>query len=185
MRHQVIKCVPPLTVSCLNITLDATSTSRRSRSSLHKPKVSRKEARKQSREGKKRRKAEYFSSICTNPKRLATSPLPESPSPKKRTVAGPRAGPRQPQISGLQSTKGPTEHSSGLASKKTKAVTSSRAPSSRLVNHPTFPTLPRSQQEEEEDRYIAFLEGKLTSGKRSKNGSGYLREVVDDGLGGE
>lgn len=181
MRHQVIKCVPPLTVSCLNITLDATSTSRRSRSSLHRPKVSRKEARKQSREGKKRRKAEYFSSIGTNPKRLATSPLPESPPPKKRTVAGPR----QPQISGLQSAKGLTEHSSGLASKKTKAVTSSRAPSSRLVNHPTFPTLPRSQQEEEEDRYIAFLEGKLTSGKRSKNGSGYLREVVDDGLGGE
>ncbi|KAH9994867.1 hypothetical protein BJV77DRAFT_1059843 [Russula vinacea] len=91
---------------------------------------------------------------------------PRVTPPKKRTVAGPR----RPQISGLQSAKGPTEHSSGLASKKTRAVASSRAPSSRL-------------QEEEEDRYIALLEGKLNSGKRSKNGSGYLREVVDDGLG--
>lgn len=180
MRHQVIKCAPLLTVSCLNVTLDAIPTSRRSRSSLHRPKVSRKEARKQSREGKKRRKAEYFSSTSTNPKRLATSPLPESPPPKKRTVDG-----RRPQNSGLQSEKGLTEDSSGLTSKNTKAATSSRMPSSRLVNHHILPTLPRSQQEEEEDRYIALLEGKLTSGKRSKNGSGYLREVVDDGLGGE
>jgi hypothetical protein len=45
--------------------------------------------------------------------------------------------------------------------------------------------LPRSQQEEEEDRYIALLEENLTSGKRSKKGSGYLREIEGDGLGGE
>jgi hypothetical protein len=45
--------------------------------------------------------------------------------------------------------------------------------------------LPRSQQEEDEDRYIALLEQKLTSGKRSTNGPGYLKDIVDDGLGGE
>ncbi len=44
--------------------------------------------------------------------------------------------------------------------------------------------LPRSQQEEDEDRYIALLEKKLTSGKRSKNGPDYLRDIMDDGLGG-
>jgi hypothetical protein len=125
----------------LNITLDVTPTSRHSRSSLHKPKISRKEARKQGREGKKRRKAEYFSSTGTSSKRLATSPHPDSPPPKKRTVAG------QPwlQSSGQQSEKGLSENPSRLTSKKTRAV---------------------------------------TSGKRSKNGPGYLRDIVDDGLGG-
>jgi nucleolar MIF4G domain-containing protein 1 len=162
----------------LNITLlDATPTSRHGRGSLHKPKISRKEARKQSREGKKQRKAEYFSSTGgTSSKRLATSPSPHPDSPplKKRTIAG------QPwlQSSGLQSEKGLPENSSRLTSKETRAVTSSRTPSSRPV------TLPRSQQEEDEDRYIALLENKLTSGKRSKNGPGYLKDIMDDGLGG-
>jgi nucleolar MIF4G domain-containing protein 1 len=164
----------------LNIALDATPTSRHSRSSLHKPKTSRKEARKQSREGKKRRKAEYFSSTGTGSKRLATSPHPDSPPPpKKRSVAA-----RQPwlQSAERQSEKGLSENSSRLTSKKpTRAVTSSRTPSSRSV---TLPTLPRSQQEEDEDRYIALLETKLTSGKRSKNGPGYLKDIMDDGLGG-
>lgn len=157
----------------LNITLDAISTSRRSRSSQHRPKVGRKEARKQSREEKKRRKAAYFSSTGINPKRLATSPHPESPPPKKRTVVKPP----QSQRLGLQS-----ETISRPASKNTKAVASS---SVSRVTHPTLPTLPRSQQEEEEDRYIALLEEKLTSGKRSKNGPGYVRDIVNDGLGGE
>ena len=161
----------------LSITLDATPTSRHGRSSLHKPKISRKEARKQSREGKKQRKAEYFSSTGSSSKRLATSPHPDSPPPKKRTVAG------QPwlQSSERQSEKGLSENSSRLTSKKTRTATSSRTRSSRSVTHPAFP---RSQQEEDEDRYIALLEKKLTSGKRSKNGPGYLKGIVDDGLGG-
>jgi nucleolar MIF4G domain-containing protein 1 len=162
----------------LNITLDATPTSRHGRSFLHKPKTSRKEARKQSREGKKRRKAEFFSSSTgTSSKRLATSPHPDSLPPKKRTVDG------QPRLQspGWQSEKGLSDNSSRLTSKKTRAVTSSTTPSSRSVTHPT---LPRSQQEEDEDRYIALLEKKLTSGKRSKNGPAYLKDIVDDGLGG-
>jgi len=44
---------------------------------------------------------------------------------------------------------------------------------------------PRSRQEEDEDRYIVLLEAKLTSGKKSKNGVGYLKDIEDDGLGGE
>ena len=164
----------------LNITLDTTPTSRHSRSSLHKPKISRKEARKQSREGKKRRKAEYFSSSTgTSSKRLATSPHSDLPPPKKRTVDV--DGQPRLQSPGQQSEKGLSESSSRLTSKKTIAVTSSRTPSSRSVTHPT---LPRSQQEEDEDRYIALLEKKLTSGKRSKNGPAYLKDVMDDGLGG-
>jgi len=71
------------------ITLGSIPTSQHGRSSLRKPKVSRKEARKQGREGKKRRKAEYFSSTTNNLKRVATSPHPESHPPKKKTVAEP------------------------------------------------------------------------------------------------
>jgi hypothetical protein len=58
---------------------------------------------------------------------------------------------------------------------------SSNTPSSRSVTHPT---LPRSQQDEDEDKYIALLEKKLTSGKKSKNGPGYLKDIMDDGLDG-
>lgn len=161
----------------LNITLDATPTSRHSRSSLHKPKIGRKEARKQSREGKKRRKAEYFSSTGTSSKRIATSPHPDLPPPKKKTVAG------QPRLqsSAPQSKDGLSENAPRLASKKTRAATSSRIPSFLSVTHPT---LPRSQQEEDEDKYIALLEKKLISGKKSKNGLGYLKDIKDDGLGG-
>ena len=160
----------------LNI-LDATLTSRNSRSSLHKPTVSRKEARKKSREGKKQRRAEYFLSTGTSSKRLATSPHPDSPPPKKRTIAG------QPRLqgSGRQSEKSLSVNSPRLTSKKTRDVTSSRTPSSHSVIYPTFP---RSQQEEDEDRYIALLERKLTSVKRSKERAGYLKDIVDDGLGG-
>jgi nucleolar MIF4G domain-containing protein 1 len=158
-----------------------TPASRRSRSSLHKPKISRKEARKQSREGKKQRKAEYFSSIGTNPKRTATSPHPESPPPKRRTVVGTL----RPQSSGPQSEKSISENLSGQASKKMRAISSPRLRSSRSVVHSTTPTLPRTQHEEDEDRYIALLEKKLTSGKRSKNDPGYLKDIMNDDLGGE
>jgi len=164
------------------ITLGTIPTLRHGRSSLRKPKVSRKEARKQDREGKKRRKAEYFSSTTNNLKRVATSPHPESHPPKKKTVAKP---PR-PQSSDLPSTKNRSPGRSSSASKPNDArvvasSSSTRKPSSRLVGY----NLPRSRQEEEEDRYIALLEAKLNSGKNSKNGVGYLKDIEDDGLSGE
>jgi len=43
--------------------------------------------------------------------------------------------------------------------------------------------LPRGHHEEDEDRYIAFLEAKLTSGKRAKSSAGYLKDIESDGLG--
>jgi len=164
------------------ITLDPIPTSRRGRSSLRKLKVSRKEARKQDREGKKRRTAEYFSSTTNNLKRVATSPHPESHPPKKKTVTElPR-----PQSSDLQSLKNlsPRRGPSASKPKDARVVASSsstRKPSSRLVGY----SFPRSRQEEDEDRYIALLEAKLTPRKKSKNGVGYLKDIEDDGLGGE
>ena len=93
--------------------------------------------------------------------------------------------PPRPQSSDLQSQKNlsPRPGSSALKPKDARVVASSstKNPSSRLVGY----NFPRSWQEEDEDRYIALLEAKLTSGKESKNGVGYLKDIEDDGLGGE
>ena len=92
---------------------------------------------------------------------------------------------RRPPSPDLQSRKSLSGHSSTLELKDNGFVASSRKPSSRLVNWSTLPTLPRSRQDEDEDRYIALLETKLTSGKKSKNGAGYVKDIENDGLGGE
>ena len=158
MRHKVIKVHRYVIMSFSNITLDPTATSWRGRSHLCTPKRSRKEDRKQAREGKKRRKAEYFSSSGANSNRVATSPHPDSPPPKKIMMAEP-----------LQSR--------SLDSR-------SKAKENPSKHRSTVPILPRNPQEEDEDRYIALLESKLSSGKRSKNGAGYFKDIMDDGLGG-
>ena len=94
--------------------------------------------------------------------------------------------PRRPQSPDLRSQKdlSPRRGSSVLKPKGANVGASSvstKNPSSRLVGY----NVPRSRQEEDEDRYIALLEAKLTSGKKSKNGVGYLKDIEDDGLGGE
>jgi nucleolar MIF4G domain-containing protein 1 len=132
---------------------------RRGRSSLHRPKVSRKDARKQDREEKKRRKAKHFSSLVTDAKRVAPSPRLPSPPPKRTKVT---ELPRPQSSSSLRPGKTPP----------------------KLRARPDSPTLPRSQRDEDEDRYIAFLEEKLGSRKGPKKGAGYAKEIENDGLGG-
>lgn len=95
------------------------------------------------------------------------------------------AEPPRPQSLDQQVRKSLPSHSSALESRDSRLVTSTRTPSSRHSNRFTLPPLPRSQQEEDEDRYIALLEAKLTSGKKLKNGDGYLKDIENDGLGGE
>ena len=94
--------------------------------------------------------------------------------------------PPRPQSSDLPSLKNlsPRRGPSASKPKDARVVASSsstRKPSSRLVGY----NFPRSRQEEDEDRHIVLLEAKLTSGKKSKNGVGYLKDIEDDGLGGE
>lgn len=91
----------------------------------------------------------------------------------------------RPQSLDRQVRKSLPSHSSALESRDSRLAASTRTPSSRHSNRFTLPPLPRSQQEEDEDRYIALLEAKLTSGKVSKNGGGYLKDIENDGLGGE
>lgn len=134
-------------------------TTRRGRSSLHRPKVSRKDARKQDREEKKRRKAKYFSSLVTDVKRVAPSPRLQSPPPKRTKV-----------------TELPLPQSSS-------SLRPGKIPP-KLGTYPDLPTLPRSQRDEDEDRYIAFLEEKLGSRKGQNKGANYAKEIENDGLGG-
>jgi nucleolar MIF4G domain-containing protein 1 len=155
---QGIKLLGYMTMYFSNITLDSTPTSSRGRGRLRRPKLSRKEDRKQAREEKRQRKAEYFSSSGANSKRVAASPHPDSPPPKKTVMAEP------------------------LGSRSLDRESKAKKNPSKLRS--TVPILPRSFQEEDEGRYIALLESKLSSGKRSKNGAGYFKDIENDGLGG-
>ncbi|KAI9440011.1 hypothetical protein H4582DRAFT_2111151 [Lactarius indigo] len=132
------------------------------------------------REEKKRRKAQYFSSTVTHPERVATPPHPESPPPKRRRVAETsRPQLPKPNLGGRLS-----ETSSGSVSKKpAKDASLHIAASNRPRDRPNASTLPRSQQEVEEDRYIALLEAKLNSGKTSRKRTGYIKDIDEDGLG--
>ena len=141
----------------LNSTLRLDTT--RGRNSLHRPKVSRKVARKQDRDEKKRRKAIYFSSLVTDAKRVAPSPRLQSPPPKRTKVTG------------LPLPQSPSSLRPGKIPPKLGARSDS-------------PTRPRSQRDEDEDRYIAFLEEKLGSRKGPKKSAGYAKEIENDGLGG-
>ncbi|KAI9461662.1 hypothetical protein BJY52DRAFT_1357376 [Lactarius psammicola] len=162
----------------LDDTPDTISRPRQSRAHPQKTNVSRRETRKQDREEKKRRKAQYFSSTVTHPERVAT-PHPESPPPKRRRVAETSRS----QLPGPNLGKRLSETSSGLVSKKPKDPVLHKAASNRPQDHPDASTLPRSRQEVEEDRYIALLEAKLNSGKTSGKRTGYIKDIDEDGLG--
>jgi nucleolar MIF4G domain-containing protein 1 len=159
--------------------VDTVSRPRRDRAHPQKNNAGRKETRKQDRGEKKRRKAQYFSTVA-NPKHVATAPHPESPPLKRRRVAETSRS----QLPELTPGKRLSENSSGLLSKKPKDSVLNKAASKRPRDYPGASTLPRSRQEVEEDRYIALLEAKL-SGKTSRKGTGYIRDIDKDGLSGE
>ncbi|VDB83737.1 unnamed protein product [Peniophora sp. CBMAI 1063] len=148
-----------------------------------KPKLSRKEARKQDRAEKKQRKASYFTShaqLISQPgaKRPADSSHehPDSPVRKKARIA--------PQNSASATvTKTSTVLPSAVPKGKASAATepSKREPSAlqKLANRATSMPVPRSQTERDEDARIAYLESKLGMKKGAKKGGGGFE---DDGL---
>lgn len=140
--------------------------------------LSRKDARKQDREDKKKRKADFFSAPpkANLVKRPAPTEHTESPQRKKTKLSG--AEPTRPPAPAL-----PTQVKPAL--KKTlTSVTSAKPPKPRtalekLASRSDAPSLPRSsrsQKEREEDAYIAYLESKLGRGKKTAED--------DDGLDG-
>ncbi|KAI0264458.1 hypothetical protein BC834DRAFT_924661 [Gloeopeniophorella convolvens] len=172
--------LPQTLLDQLNDTSDTVSRSRQGRGGPHRPKLTRKEARKQGRTEKKQRKADFFTSVNANEKRASDAPHPESPPSKKAKLAEP-ARSRNAELQGSKNSAKPS--SSKDSSKKPKDAL--RKTSSKALER-SIPIPLRSRQEEDEDRYIAYLESKLGSGKRTKKGTvDYSKDFDEDGLGGE
>ncbi len=167
--------------------------------SVHKHKrkggqqLSRKEARKQARDGRKQRKAQFFAAAPThkpqpNDKRHAEEDHADSPQRKKAKLntAESTAVPRAPALKSALKKEGTKV---GATNKpKTaleKLVERKEGPSSSRRQSKTLPgALPRTAQEEEEDAYIAYLERKLGYVKGSKRTGDYGLGDEDDGLDG-
>ncbi|KAF7970077.1 hypothetical protein HWV62_25056 [Athelia sp. TMB] len=143
--------------------------------------LSRKDARKQDREDKKKRKADFFSAPpkANLVKRPAPTEHTESPQRKKTKLSG--AEPIRPPAPAL-----PTQVKPAL--KKTlTSVTSAKPPKPRtalekLASRSDAPSLPRSsrsQKEREEDAYIAYLESKLGRGKKTAEDDDGLDDLLD------
>ena len=165
-------------------------------SSTRRSKVSRKEARKQQRLEKRHNKAQFFTSGNDSSKRRADLEHQESPQRKKRKVVSEDS--RKPFLTEAKSAKKPTAFQSGTSpaassnlipqanaksskdlSKMTaldKLAARSKRPAIHIRNKDS-----RSQEEIEEDAYIARLEAKLGR----KKGGKLEKEWEDDGLDGK
>ncbi|TFY60458.1 hypothetical protein EVJ58_g5148 [Rhodofomes roseus] len=168
---------------------------------------SRKEARKQEREGRKQRKAQFFSAQQPQPthtKRLAEHEHPESPKRKKARLTQPI--PVAPAVNSALNDGKPAKVSKASKSAKSTSEAGQSRPQlqtpleklahrsqtapkkAKLKSAPSSSAAPpRSRKDEEEDAYIAYLESKLgysKGGKRSqkygKGGEDGLDDLLQD-----
>lgn len=155
--------------------------------------LSRKDARKQERQGRKQRKAVFFAGHGTQAihgvKRDAEQEHPESPRRKKAKVAHP--GSSAPKTSGRDKD----GHSAALAdglgtkpklekkatSKPEKLAKPSNKASSKTRSTPSVSAMVHTREEEKEDKYIAYLESKLGWRKGGRRTNNYGKGG-DDGL---
>ena len=159
--------------------------------------LSRKEARKQAREGRKQRKAEYFSSAPPNKhnnhgKRQAEAEHADSPQRKKAKLETTRPPTSRtiPQPTKAKSHEDVAAQSNAK-SKKTKTALEklaerAEAPTaSKWSLKPSVNAIPKTPQEEKEDAYIAYLERKLGWVKGGKRTAQYGKGEEEDGLDGK
>jgi len=160
-----------------------TGSSRKARGFGHQK--SRKDARKQDRVDRKKRKADFFAAAASNSsysKRSAEAEHTESPKRKKIKIT-------EPEIMSVNQLQVDTKRNKTSVSKppprqldlKTTSKPKSKpqtALGKLVLRRDMGPLAPssRSQREREDDTYIAYLEGKL---KKSKKGA-----EDDDGLDG-
>ena len=155
---------------------------------------SRKDARKQARDGRKQRKAEYFLSapahkIRRNEKRAAEADHADSPHRKKVKLdvqSEPRRASTSKPIPPVQDAR---QHPHAKPEKPKTALQKlaerSEAPKlAKLQSKSSLKAMLRTPQEEEEDAYIAYLERKLGWVKGGKRTVSYGMGDEDDGLGG-
>ncbi|KAG6900792.1 hypothetical protein C0993_000111 [Termitomyces sp. T159_Od127] len=127
-----------------------------------RPKVSRREARKEQRQSRKKNKAKYFSANAYN-KRHAEEEHHESPQRKKAKLDQPDNAPKH----------GPKPTSESKAFKvKDKSV--------EKVHKPVAPRI-QGLRKHEDDAYITYLEAKLGYTKGAKR----KKPAEDDGLDGK
>ncbi|KAL1727850.1 hypothetical protein EV714DRAFT_253370 [Schizophyllum commune] len=176
--------------------INGTSEQSRGRGHGSKSKLSRKEARKQEREGRKQRKAQYFSTAhTTNPvKRRAEDDHVDSPKRKKAKTESGAAPPAPAARVGKQDGNATSSKEKAAADKKTtpapdkkvkeKKAKDPKKPSALAklageTSKKSSKVTPRSRVEADEDNYIAYLESKLglKGGKKKKS-----NPEEDDGL---
>ncbi|KAI0342843.1 hypothetical protein BDW22DRAFT_1357370 [Trametopsis cervina] len=149
-------------------------------------KVSRKEARKQDREQKKQRKVQFFASGRTS-KRPAENEHNSSPERKRPRLAETteiiEQKPAKPPAALSKSRKHPdVSHlpPRNAVSSGSKSETALEKRVRKLTKPPSV--IPRSEQENHEDAYIAYLESKLGWSKAGARTSKYGKGLEDDGL---
>ena len=144
-----------------------------------KPRVSRKEARRQDRVVRKQQKAGFFSTGMTRNKRLAEEDHVESPKRKKAKYSNVNpaiqsARPVTHPSLALNLLETPIRSVAPRTSKPSEKE--KRPPRKQLAEARPQIRIPRTHKEEEEDLYIKYLEAKL---KRGRCG------FEDDGLDGK
>ncbi|TRM64275.1 hypothetical protein BD626DRAFT_400795 [Schizophyllum amplum] len=151
----------------------------RGRGRRHKSKLSRKEARKQERDGRKQRKSQYFSTGHAQPvKRVAEEEHGDSPKRKRaKTDSAPPPPPSTLPQPPSKTEKRKSETKDKVKDKKPTALAKLAGESSKKSSK----IAPRSRVEADEDNYIAYLESKL--GLKQK-GKGKSKPEDDDGLDG-
>lgn len=159
-----------------------------------RPKVSRKEARKQQRTERKQSKAQFFRPGTNGAKRRAEHDHEESPQQKKQKVtqasSQPAAGPSRTAGPNSNEPKaGPSNPTSKKDTKPKRDATkvtaleklAARSESTEKKEPRNLRRrVPQSQEEMDEDAYIARLEAKLGR----KKGGKLSKEWEDDGLDG-
>ncbi|KAI0694615.1 hypothetical protein BC835DRAFT_1415230 [Cytidiella melzeri] len=185
--------------SCLDATNDVPTYTREHRSMNvieegGRQKLSRKDVRKQEREQKKQRKAEFFSSSHPHhAKRHAEDEHIDSPSRKRARLSEVKESTKQ---TGQKPSKHKTHHfkpssqeshePQRIANKephsKPETALEKLARKKSGLDAGGLPKAPQSQQEQQEDAYIRYLESKLGWAKGGARTSKYGKGIEDDGL---
>ncbi|KAG6853988.1 hypothetical protein C0991_011851 [Blastosporella zonata] len=136
-----------------------------------RPKISRKEARKEERQNRKKHKAEYFSSGANN-KRRAEEDLEESPRRKKAKHDQPNVA-LEPKRDPLKAVAKPTPDPERQRIIK-------KTPLEKLATKKLqAPRIP-DRKADEDDAYISYLEAKLGYSKGSKRKKSAEEDGLDD-----
>ncbi|KAI4520132.1 hypothetical protein K525DRAFT_204430 [Schizophyllum commune Loenen D] len=163
-----------------------------------KSKLSRKEARKQEREGRKQRKAQYFSAAhaANSVKRRAEDDHVDSPKRKKaKTDSG--AAPPTPAARARKKDGDATSAKGKVTSEKKTTPAPDKKVKEKKAKDPKKPSAlaklagetskksskvtPRSRVEADEDNYIAYLESKLgLKGDKKKKSNPEEDDGLDD-----